>query len=156
MSKKIMYAVYSLLWRLGNMEDGPQKVEITKRLNRYFELARRVANQSSYGKFRHGAVLVNGGNVINVSHNKNNTCSFGARFRNPNAGRATLHAELGCILNLEKDSTHNGDVYVVRINPAGQLKNSKPCPMCQEAMRFVGIKRCFYSTDYEAFEAIRL
>jgi tRNA(Arg) A34 adenosine deaminase TadA len=139
------------------MESEPNKIiDPSKRILRNFELARRVANQSSYGKFRHGAVLINGGSVINVAHNKNNTCSFGARFRNPNAGRATLHAELGCILNVEKDGTRNGDVYVVRINPAGQLKNSKPCPMCQEAMRFVGIKRCYYSTDFNTFEMVKL
>lgn len=138
------------------MECEPQIIEPSKRILRNFELARRIALSSVYGKFRHGAVLFNGGSVINVACNKNKTCSFGARFRNPSAGRATLHAELGCILNVEKECTQNADVYVVRINPAGQLKNSKPCPMCKEAMRFVGIKRCFYSTDYGTFEMVKL
>jgi len=133
-----------------------QPIEPSKRISRNFELARRMAEQSRYGKFRHGAVLFGGGAVINASHNKNNTCSFGARFRNPDAGRATLHAELGCILNVERQATSNADVYVVRINPAGQFKNSRPCPMCAEAMRFVGVKRCFYTTDDGTFAMVKL
>ena len=64
---------------------------------KYIQLARRVALQGSYGGYKHGAVLVKGGSIINISHNKDKFCSFGSRFRKRDEGTATLHAELGCI-----------------------------------------------------------
>ena len=120
---------------------------ISKGRKRYIDLATRVAGQSTYGKFRHGAVLVRGGSVINVCHNKENFCSFGKRFRNPSEGNATLHAELGCILGLEKNVTQGATIYVVRINRAGQYRMSKPCNMCRAALQHCGINRVFYSTE---------
>jgi len=115
-----------------------------------------MAELSSYGKFRHGAVLVKHGVVLNASHNKDKPCSFGGRFRCRSKGQATLHAELGAILNMAKDSTEGADVYVVRVNYENEYRNSKPCSMCQEAMRFCGIKRVFYSTEDGYFEMMKL
>ena len=123
---------------------------------RMFGFAKRMADLSSYGKFRHGAVLANHGVVLNASHNKDKPCSFGSRFRCKTKGQATLHAELGAVLNMPRESTEGSDVYVVRINYDGEFRNSKPCPMCQQAMRFVGIKRVFYSTQEGHFEMMKL
>ena len=72
---------------------------------RYIEFAKRVAEQSDYGKFRHGAVLVKGSSVRSISCNKHRHCSFGARFRKEGHGEATLHAELGAILGIERSTT---------------------------------------------------
>jgi len=115
-----------------------------------------MANQSTYGNLRHGAVLIKGGSVINASFNKNNFCSFGKRFRNPNEGKATLHAELGCILNLDRVVTHGTTVYVVRINRDGKHKMSKPCDMCEAALSHVGVKRVFYTNEEGMLESYKL
>ena len=115
---------------------------------RYIEFAKRVAEQSSYGKFRHGAVLVKGSSVRSISCNKHRHCSFGARFRREGRGEATLHAELGAILGIERSTTQGSTVYVARINKEGEARISKPCSMCQNAMEFVGIRRVVY-TDAE-------
>ena len=132
------------------------KVELTRRNERMFEFAKRMADLSSYGKSTHGAVLCRHGNVLNASHNKDKTCSFGSRFRAPDAGRATLHAELGAILNMPRESTEGADIYVVRVNRFGELRNSKPCQMCHNAMKFVGIKRVFYSNDEGTYSMMKL
>ena len=132
------------------------RVELTRRHERMFAFAKRMADLSSYGKFRHGAVLVHHGVVLNASHNKDKPCSFGSRFRCKSKGQATLHAELGAILNMPRESTEGSDIYVVRINYDGEFRNSKPCPMCQQAMSFVGIKRVFYSTQEGHFEMMKL
>ena len=130
---------------------------ISKGRQRFIDLAKRVAMQSYYWAFRHGAVLVNkGGSVINTSCNKKQTCSFGARFRNINYGIATLHAEIGCILNLDRTLTEGGSIYVVRINRDMKFKNSRPCEMCLAAMKFTGIKKVYFTNEHGEIERIKL
>ena len=53
---------------------------ITGRTKRFIDLAYRVAQSSDYDDYRHGAVLVRGNKVINVSANKNSHARFGNRL----------------------------------------------------------------------------
>ena len=115
-----------------------------------------MAEQSNYGKFRHGAVLVKGNSVRSVSCNKHRHCSFGARFRKEGYGEATLHAELGAILGMDRSTTQGSDVYVARINREGEARISKPCPMCEAAMRHVGVRRVYYTNEDGKIERMRL
>lgn len=119
------------------------------RVKRYMELAKRVAQQSIFDGPKHGAVLVRGASVINVSENKSNFCSFGRRFRKCDIqpGHSTVHAELGSILGVDRNKTEGADVYVARIGKKGDFKMSKPCPMCESALRHVGVKRVIYTID---------
>jgi tRNA(Arg) A34 adenosine deaminase TadA len=123
--------------------------EYEGRVKKHMELAKRVANQSTFEGSRHGAVLARGSRVVNVSHNKNSFCSFGRRFRNSEIqhGHATLHAEIGCILGLDRSKTEGADVYVARVGKRGNLKMSKPCPMCEAALRHVGVKRVIFTVN---------
>ena len=123
---------------------------------RYIELAKRVAEQSNYGKFRHGAVLVKGNSVRSVSCNKHRHCSFGARCRKEGFGEATLHAELGAILGMDRSVTQGADVYVARINKEGEARISTPCSMCEAAMRHVGVRRVYYTNESGKIERMRL
>jgi tRNA(Arg) A34 adenosine deaminase TadA len=121
----------------------------------FINLAIKAANQGNYKNFRHGAVLTKSGTVLNISYNKQGYNSFGARFRNINFGNATLHAELGAILNIEKSLTIGSTIYVVRINNCGNLRLSRPCKMCEDAMKFCGVKKVMYSTE-KGFKVFRL
>jgi len=127
----------------------------SNKTKKFIELAGNVANQSEYPQFKHGAVLVKASSVINTAFNKNGYCSFGARFYEGNSANATLHAELASILNIERENTENSTVYTVRVNNAGEYRLSKPCRMCERAMRFCGVKRVVYSTN-DGFEEMRL
>jgi tRNA(Arg) A34 adenosine deaminase TadA len=132
-------------------------METSRKQERYFELTRRLAHQSDYVGFRHGAILVKGGSVINASSNKSNFCSFGQQFRAHNTGSATLHAELGTILGLDRSATQGSDIYVTRINKRGEFRMSKPCPMCQSAMKYCGVSRVYYTTgDENEIEMMKL
>jgi deoxycytidylate deaminase len=137
-----------------DIEGSP--VEVTKKINRYFELARNVAYNSPYGKIRHGAVIAKGGSVLNASFNKDKFNSFGSRFRSRDRGHATVHAELGAILGLSRHSTTGSDVYVCRINRDGDFRYSKPCTMCHDALKHVGIKRVYYTTNTGEVEMYKL
>ena len=131
-------------------------VKKTSRIERYFDLARNVAFNSPYGKIRHGAVLAKGGSVKNASFNKDNYSSFGNRFRVKDTGPATVHAELGCILGLARSVTSGADLYVCRVNKEGEFKYSKPCSMCHEALKHVGVKRVYYTTNDNTIEMYKL
>ena len=65
-------------------------VQPTKKLQRYFELARNMAHNSPYGKIRHGALLAKGGSILNASFNKENFSSFGASGLEGLLGEALL------------------------------------------------------------------
>jgi tRNA(Arg) A34 adenosine deaminase TadA len=112
---------------------------------RYISLAKKIAEQSNYGKFRHGAILVKGSSIRNVACNKHRHCGFGKRFRDHNDGDPTLHAELGAILGMDRSITQGSTIYVVRINREGLPRMSKPCSMCENALKHVGVKRVIYT-----------
>ena len=133
-----------------------KQVDTSKRITRYFDLAKNAAFNSGYGKLRHGAVLVRGGSIINICFNKDKFCSFGSKFRSRHRGYATVHAELGCVLGLSRDVTAGSDMFVCRINKEGEFRNSKPCAMCHEAMKYVGIKRVYYTTNKGDIEMYKL
>ena len=112
--------------------------------------------QSSYGKFRHGAVLVKGSSVRNISSNKDRYCGFGCRFRRNDQGNPTLHAELGVILGLDRSVTQGSTVYVARINNEGITRMSKPCSMCEAALTHCGVKKVVYTTSRGTIETLKL
>ena len=114
---------------------------------RYFNIARKTALCSAQTDYKHGAVLVKGGSVINTSCNKNRLVSFGSRFCTEHDGIATLHAELGAILGLDRTVTEGATLYVARVGKDGGFRLSKPCSMCTAAMSHVGIKRVYWTID---------
>ena len=139
------------------MECDPKKIrKLSKTKKRYFDLAKRAAMESTYGKLRHGAVVVKGGSVVSFGFNKSNHCQFGQRFRHMDKGPATQHAEISAILGLPRSATQGADVYVVRINNDCDWRMSKPCPMCEQALKFVGVKRVFYTTGDKHYDYHRV
>jgi len=148
-----------------NQDDEPFKrrnsitgtpVEVSKRQQRYIQLAKNLAHQSSYGKIKHGAVLVKGGSVISSAFNKDKFSSFGHRFRKHGCGHATHHAEIGCILGIDRSKTSGATVYVVRINRKGEYRLSKPCPMCHEVLKYCGVKKVVYTTNEKEVRSYKL
>ncbi len=131
--------------------------DMSNRQHACIDLARRTAAAASDSPcFRHGAVLTMSGRVISSAANTSKHSAFGMRFRLPGLGDATRHAEVSCILGIDRSLTEGATVFVVRINKEGLLRMSRPCRMCQECMRFVGIKEVIYSIDPEHFGSLRL
>ena len=139
------------------MEPHPKSVnDLSKKQRNFIELAARIAQQTEFKEYKHGAVLVRAGAVMNTSCNKNKYKAWANRFRKKQRGHATVHAEIGAILGLDRSVTEGGTIYVVRVGRDGCLRNSKPCPMCEAAMQFVGIKRVIYSNEYGHIEHMRI
>ena len=129
---------------------------VSNRERRYIDMAINIASSSESGKFRHGAVLVKNGKPRNSAHNDERYCAFGERFRQRDCGHATLHAELGCILGVDRGTTQGSTVFVARINKQGLPRMSKPCAMCQAALSYVGVKKVVYTTSCNSIESINL
>lgn len=135
-------------------------MQISKRIQTYVDLAIRQAQQADSNlPHRHGCVLIKAGRVINVSHNKLGFSSFGRRFHSEAdkvPSKASMHAELRAILNLDRTLTEGASLLVVRINRKGELRMSKPCSMCKCSTAFVGIKKIYYSTNEGDIEVMKL
>lgn len=139
------------------MESHPKSVnDLSKKQRNFIDLASRIAQQTDFKEYKHGAVLVRGGTVLNTSCNKNKYKAWANRFRKKQRGHATVHAEIGAILGLDRSITEGSTIYVVRVGRDGHLRNSKPCPMCEAAMQFVGIKRVIYSNENGHIEHMRI
>ena len=126
------------------------------KIGRYMDLAKRIAIQSDFPDYRHGAVLVKGGSIRNTAHNKDNFCSFGKRFQKTHGGRTTVHAELGVILGLDRSITNGATIYVARVGKLEDYRMSKPCSMCHAAMTHVGIKRVVYTINNKVAGSYKL
>lgn len=81
---------------------------------------------------------------------------MGARFQDRKKTRSkieegsplhTLHAEEAAVLGVARQITTGSSVYVARIGKRKEWRMSKPCPKCEAVLRFVGVKRVYYTTD---------
>tara|TARA_R110002110_G_scaffold321999_1_gene534388 strand:- start:958 stop:1410 length:453 start_codon:yes stop_codon:yes gene_type:complete len=133
-----------------------EEIKVSNKMRRYLHMAQNMASNSNYGKIKHGAVLIKGGSIIKAAFNKDKFSSFGERFRGPDCGPATHHAELSCISGIDRSKTAGASIFVVRINRQGELRLSKPCPMCHDALKFTGVKKVYYSTNNGSIEMYKL
>jgi|MDTC01.2.fsa_nt_gb tRNA(Arg) A34 adenosine deaminase TadA len=82
---------------------------------------------------RHGAVVVKNGKVLSRGHNR-------IRARWP-----SVHAEMDALLSLSPKERRGSTVYVARIGSQGEVRNSKPCLMCERCMRKWGVHTVVWS-----------
>ena len=97
----------------------------------------------SQHNFKHGAVIVKNGKIINSSRNQ--YCTI-ARVGNFKARIWSIHAEMNALQGLPKSITNGANMYVVRVSKTNhQFMNSKPCAICSSLIRKAGIKNVYYS-----------
>ncbi len=125
----------------------PEKIKNSKRKRRFMSLAKNISTSSDSKDYGHGAVLAKGSNIINIATNKNSHARFGKRFRKRDCGHTTHHAELGCVLGIDRSVTKGSVMYVTRIGKKGELRMSKPCEMCEAVLKHVGVKKVIYSIN---------
>lgn len=111
-------------------------------------MARKLATNSRYGNFRHGAVLMRSSAIIGLGINNEKYCSIGAKYRPNHKGHSTYHAEIASLLNLERSATKGAIMFVARASKHdGEWRMSKPCTMCHAVMQERGISQVYYSID---------
>ena len=98
-------------------------------------------------KFRLGAVLVHRNSIVSVGMNSYKTHPLmAARTEWP-----FLHAEQNAIIRAGLDNCEGLDLYIARVLKNNTLALSKPCAVCTELIKDVGIRNVFYSTDAKKF-----
>lgn len=135
--------------------------KLSKKDYRYFEMARKVAEQSDFKNFHLGSVLVYKGRVISTGYNTNRTHPKQKKYNkyrhfsySDRPVKDSLHSEMACLLNIPKCVENNIDftqckLYIYRISPGKRLKQgiARPCAACMQALRDKGVRTIFYTTD---------
>ena len=122
--------------------------------NRWINLACKEALKSNFPQ-KVGAVVFNKSKFISSGHNygERSIRSHLSKFRRWNT---SLHAEIIAIINARID-IKGASIIVVRLNKNNQFRLSKPCSKCMEYLKYVGIKKVYYSIDcYPYLEFIKI
>ena len=120
---------------------------------KYFEKARKAATISDDHKTHVGCVAVYQGQVIGIGCNSNKTHptqKFYNRYRNQSDSLLPkLHAEINCINSIKHLDVNFSKVklYIYRIRRDQPFGMSRPCPSCMAAIRDLGIKEIYYTTN---------
>lgn len=128
---------------------------------KFFKKARNIAVISDYGKTHIGCVAVYQGQVVALGCNCNKTHptqKYYNRYRNPSDSMLPkLHAEINCLNQLRHFDLNFTKVrlYIYRIRRDQPLGLSRPCPSCMAAIRDLGIRDVYYTTnDGYAYERL--
>ncbi len=120
---------------------------------KYFKKARNVAEISDFHKTHVGCVAVYQGRIIGIGCNLNKTHPtqkyYNKYRKNSESLLPKLHAEINCI-NQIKDMDiifSNVKLYIYRIRKDRPFGLSRPCPSCMAAIKDLGIKDIYYTTD---------
>jgi len=124
-------------------------MELSKKQLRYMLLAKKLAKFSNHKQHHIGAVLVRNSNIISMGFNSLKTHPKAKTFS------CTLHAELATIIGMDYKDTKGSIIYIYRQTSSGDLALSKPCLVCEEALRLAGVKKAVY-TDYNNYSEIYL
>jgi len=93
--------------------------------------------------------LIKGGCLISAGVNKT---AAPKRFT-PQREGMHLHAEIDCLVNIDRDKSKNAVMYVAGKTAANNLMKTKPCKECQQFIGKMGVKRVVYQ-EYEELKEL--
>lgn len=127
---------------------------ISKSDERYFLRARNIATLSDYYRTHVGCIAVYQGNIIATGYNSEKTHPmqrYYNKYRNLDNKYPIpkLHAEINCINNIRHLDINFSKVklYIYRILNNKPCGMSRPCPSCMAAIKDIGIRNIYYTTD---------
>jgi len=126
---------------------------LTKSDYKYFSKARQTATISDYKNIHIGCVAVYQVNIIGVGCNSNKTHPMQKTYNKYRMKSEELlpklHAEINCINSIKCMNINFAKVklYIYRIRRDQPFGLSRPCPSCLAAIRDLGIRDIYYTTD---------
>lgn len=129
---------------------------------RMFEKAREVAETSDFDHFHLGCVLTYKHHILSMAANSNKTHPrqkyYNHKYRDFRHGSKpcphSIHAEMAALNAIPypvgiQINWKEVNVYVYRIAPGLPLQRgtARPCAACMAALRSVGIRNIYYTTD---------
>lgn len=119
---------------------------------KFFDHARQMSELSDFRRIHIGCVAVYGNKIIASGFNSNRTHPLQARlnqFRSNQISNHTIHAEISCLSHIWRSNLQWNKVklYIYRERLDGRKGMSRPCPACMAAIKQLGIREVFYSTN---------
>lgn len=128
-------------------------MEHTHRVRRTVEwLTKIAAANPRVSRTRLAAAILHKNRVISVGVNSYKSSPLQKKFGS-NPDRIFLHAEINAIKNslryVDVDFLKKCELYICRLKNTNELGLSKPCDGCQRAIISFGLRRVFYTTDFD-------
>lgn len=126
---------------------------MTKSDYRYFEKAKQVATVSDFYKNHVGCIAVYQGAIVAIGCNSEKTHptqNYYNRYRIKETNLLPkLHAEINCLNQLRHLDINFSKVklYIYRIRKDQPFGMTRPCPSCMAAIKDLGIKDIYYTTN---------
>ena len=109
-------------------------------------LAIKIANEIDSDKQRVVAIITDKKDrILSIgvnSYKKSHPIQFFYAKKFKQGFKIFQHAEINAITKLD-DKPYN--IYVSRLTPSGKIGLAKPCPICELAIKDVGIKNVHYT-----------
>lgn len=135
--------------------------KLSKSDMRYFDMAHKMADKSTYDPFHLGCVFVYQGHVIGSGFNEDKTSPIQKkynRYRHFKYDNKPImhknHAEISCLKSVPKSVDAATDwskvkVYIYRVSPGRDSKYglARPCSGCLKMLRDKGVRRIYYTGD---------
>lgn len=134
-----------------------------------FLAARKIAETSDFETFHMGCVIVYKKHIIGAAANSDKTHPMQAKYnryrkfnKTKNGIKHSVHAEIAAINSVSYIVGKDIDwtkvkIYIYRISNGRESGHgmSRPCAACRAALKDIGIKNVYYTTDegyaYEKF-----
>lgn len=96
--------------------------------------------------FKIGAVLFKGDRILSSGHNKRGSGgSIHPKYQNK---LDSIHAEQDCLLGLDWKRLKNHNIFTLRLNQSGMINLAKPCDMCFDMIKHIGLKGMYYTNRH--------
>ncbi len=137
------------------------EMTLSKKNYKFFEMARKEATNSDYRNVHVGCVIVYKGHVIGQGFNRDKSDTVQKKYNSYRHFNHTekpikhsIHAEIAALKSIPYPIANTVDwkkvsVYIYRICPGKSLGQglSRPCKACMNALRDMGIKDIYYTTE---------
>ena len=134
---------------------------ISKFDRRMFAAAHRAALTSDFETFHLGCVVTYKKRIIGTASNSDKTHPMQAKYnqyrkfnKTKNGIKHSVHAEIAALYSVPYIIGKDIDwskvkIYIYRISPGRELGMglSRPCAACMRAIKDLGIKKIYYTTD---------
>jgi deoxycytidylate deaminase len=112
--------------------------------NKAVQIAKSLCPLNKENKNSHVAFLIRSGIIEKIGTNKKRTHPE-TRKHPYHEGFVGIHAELDCLLKMDKEDLSDYNMLVIRVDNNGKLNMSKPCEGCQSLLQQFNIKEVWYS-----------
>jgi deoxycytidylate deaminase len=115
--------------------------------NHLFQTASKLAETSTYGRFRLGALIAKKSKIISLGTNAQKTHPLQKKYASRPHLNEWRHAEIHAIALAKVEDLIDADIYICRVLKDSTYGNSRPCTGCLSAIKDFGIAGMYYIQD---------